>query len=107
MIASLCGPANRTKGRIVTDTAKEKLQEGEIVAAGPGATDVIGKLIPLDVRVGLREQNAAPETPPRWRFAVSATLLASTPQNAVSTLLWRAALRLQVTPSTGTPRPWI
>lgn len=75
MIASLFAasrPANRAKGGIITDTAKEKPQEGEIVAAGPGATDVSGKLIPLDVRVGLREQNAAPETPHRW---VSPSLL--------------------------------
>jgi chaperonin GroES len=45
----------RTKGGIIIpDTAKEKPQEGEIVAAGPGATDDSGKLIPLDVKVGDR-----------------------------------------------------
>ncbi len=45
----------RTKGGIIIpDTAKEKPQEGEIVAAGPGARDESGKLVPLDVRVGDR-----------------------------------------------------
>ena len=45
----------RTKGGIIIpDTAKEKPQEGEIVAAGPGARDESGKLVPLDVKVGGR-----------------------------------------------------
>ena len=45
----------RTKGGIIIpDTAKEKPQEGEIVAAGPGARDESGKLNPLDVKVGDR-----------------------------------------------------
>jgi chaperonin GroES len=45
----------RTKGGIIIpDTAKEKPQEGEIVAAGPGARDESGKLIPLDVKTGDR-----------------------------------------------------
>ena len=39
-------------GIIIPDTAKEKPQEGEIVAVGPGARDDAGKLIPLDVKVG-------------------------------------------------------
>src|SRR5260370_24436051 len=37
-------------GIIIPDTAKEKPQEGEIIAAGPGARDESGKLIPLDVK---------------------------------------------------------
>ena len=41
-------------GIIIPDTAKEKPQEGEIVAAGPGARDENGKLVPLDVRAGDR-----------------------------------------------------
>ena len=41
-------------GIIIPDTAKEKPQEGEIVAAGPGARDESGKLVPLDVRAGDR-----------------------------------------------------
>ena len=45
----------KTKGGIIIpDTAKEKPQEGEIVAAGPGARDENGKIIPLDVQPGDR-----------------------------------------------------
>ncbi len=39
-------------GIIIPDTAKEKPSEGKIVAAGKGAHDDSGKLIPLDVKVG-------------------------------------------------------
>ena len=39
-------------GIIIPDTAKEKPQEGEIVAVGPGARDEAGKLIPIDVKAG-------------------------------------------------------
>ena len=39
---------------IIPDTAKEKPQEGEIIAAGPGARDEAGKLVPLDVKTGDR-----------------------------------------------------
>jgi chaperonin GroES len=41
-------------GIIIPDTAKEKPQEGEILAVGPGARDENGKLHPLDVKVGDR-----------------------------------------------------
>jgi chaperonin GroES len=45
----------QTKGGIIIpDTAKEKPQEGEIVAAGPGARDESGKLVPLDLKAGDR-----------------------------------------------------
>ena len=45
----------KTKGGIIIpDTAKEKPQEGEIIAAGPGARDENGKLVPLDVKAGDR-----------------------------------------------------
>lgn len=45
----------KTKGGIIIpDTAKQKPQEGEIVAVGPGARDEQGKLVPLDVKVGDR-----------------------------------------------------
>ena len=37
-------------GIIIPDTAKEKPQEGEIVAAGPGARTEQGQLIPIDVK---------------------------------------------------------
>ena len=39
-------------GIIIPDTAAEKPQQGEIVAAGPGARDESGKLVPLDVKKG-------------------------------------------------------
>ena len=39
-------------GIIIPDSAKEKPQEGEIVAAGPGARDESGKLVALDVKAG-------------------------------------------------------
>ena len=41
-------------GIIIPDTAKEKPQEGEVIAVGPGARDESGKLTPLDVKVGDR-----------------------------------------------------
>jgi chaperonin GroES len=45
----------KTKGGIIIpDTAKEKPQEGEVVAVGPGARDEAGKLVPLDVKAGDR-----------------------------------------------------
>jgi chaperonin GroES len=41
-------------GIIIPDTAKEKPQQGEVVAVGPGGRDETGKLIPIDVRAGDR-----------------------------------------------------
>ena len=43
----------KTKGGIIIpDTAKEKPQEGEVIAVGPGARDENGKVQPLDVKAG-------------------------------------------------------
>ncbi len=39
-------------GIIIPDTAKEKPQQGEVIAVGPGARDEQGRLTPLDVKVG-------------------------------------------------------
>jgi chaperonin GroES len=39
-------------GIIIPDTAKEKPQQGEVIATGPGGRDDAGKLIPIDVKVG-------------------------------------------------------
>ena len=39
-------------GIIIPDTAKEKPQEGEVIAIGPGGRDENGKLTPLDVKTG-------------------------------------------------------
>jgi chaperonin GroES len=45
----------KTKGGIIIpDTAKEKPQEGEVIAVGPGSRGDDGKIIPLDVKVGDR-----------------------------------------------------
>ncbi len=45
----------KTKGGIIIpDTAKEKPQEGEVIAVGPGARDENGKVQALDVKAGDR-----------------------------------------------------
>ncbi len=45
----------RTKGGIIIpDTAKEKPQQGEVVAVGPGARKEEGKIVALDVKEGDR-----------------------------------------------------
>ena len=41
-------------GIIIPDTAKEKPQEGEVVAVGPGGRDENGKLIPIELKSGDR-----------------------------------------------------
>jgi chaperonin GroES len=41
-------------GIIIPDTAKEKPQEGEVVAVGPGGRDESGKLIPIELKSGDR-----------------------------------------------------
>ena len=41
-------------GIIIPDTAKEKPQQAEVIAVGPGKTDDDGKRIPLDVKAGDR-----------------------------------------------------
>ncbi len=45
--------ASKTKGGIfIPDNVKEKPQEGEVVAVGPGARDEDGKRVPMDVKAG-------------------------------------------------------
>ncbi|WP_207460442.1 co-chaperone GroES [Azospirillum sp. SYSU D00513] len=45
----------KTKGGIIIpDTAKEKPQEGEVIAVGAGARDESGKIVALDVKAGDR-----------------------------------------------------
>ncbi|MBS9719488.1 co-chaperone GroES [Tianweitania sp. BSSL-BM11] len=46
--------AKTAGGIIIPDTAKEKPQEGEIVAVGSGARDESGKVVALDVKAGDR-----------------------------------------------------
>ncbi|WP_332659919.1 co-chaperone GroES [Brevundimonas sp.] len=46
---------SKTKGGIIIpDSAKEKPQEGEVVAVGPGARDEDGKHVPMDLKAGDR-----------------------------------------------------
>ncbi len=46
-------PDEKTAGGIIIpDTAKEKPQQGMIVAVGPGSRDEAGKLLPIDIKVG-------------------------------------------------------
>jgi chaperonin GroES len=46
------GDTKSKGGIIIPDNAKEKPQEGEVIAVGPGSRDESGKLIPLDVKTG-------------------------------------------------------
>ena len=52
VVRRLEGEEKTKGGIIIPDTAKEKPQEGEIIAVGSGARDESGKLIPLDVKNG-------------------------------------------------------
>ena len=54
VVRRLEGEEKSKGGIIIPDTAKEKPQEGEVVAIGPGARDETGKLIPLDVKASDR-----------------------------------------------------
>jgi Chaperonin 10 Kd subunit len=54
LTANICNPhTRRAYARvIIPDTVKEKPQEGEIIAVGPGGRDASGKLTPLNVKAG-------------------------------------------------------
>ena len=54
VVKRLEGEEKTKGGIIIPDTAKEKPQEGKVVAVGPGARDENGKLVPLDVKAGDR-----------------------------------------------------
>src|SRR5207244_562530 len=54
VIRRLEGEEKTKGGIIIPDTAKEKPQQGEVVAVGPGARDEAGKVVPLDVKPGDR-----------------------------------------------------
>ena len=54
VIRRLEGEEKTKAGIIIPDTAKEKPQEGEVVAVGPGGRDDAGKLIPIDLKAGDR-----------------------------------------------------
>ena len=44
--------AKTASGLVIPDTAKEKPQQGEVLAVGPGRRSDTGDLIPLDIKVG-------------------------------------------------------
>ena len=48
------GEQTTASGLVIPDTAKEKPQEGEVLAVGPGRIDDKGNRVPLDVQVGDR-----------------------------------------------------
>ncbi len=54
VLTSIDAEEKSTGGIIIPDTAKEKPQQGRVVAIGPGGRDESGKLIPIDVKVGDR-----------------------------------------------------
>ena len=54
VVKRLEGEEKTKGGIIIPDTAKEKPQEGKIIAVGPGGRDETGKLTPLDVKAGDR-----------------------------------------------------
>jgi chaperonin GroES len=54
VVKRLEGEEKTKGGIIIPDTAKEKPQEGQVVAVGPGSRDDNGKLIALDVKAGDR-----------------------------------------------------
>jgi chaperonin GroES len=54
VIKRLEGEEKTKGGIIIPDTAKEKPQEGRVIAVGPGGRDESGKLTPLDVKAGDR-----------------------------------------------------
>ncbi|GAA5030874.1 co-chaperone GroES [Actinopolymorpha pittospori] len=52
VIKPLDAEETTASGLVIPDTAKEKPQEGEVVAVGPGRIDDNGNRVPLDVSVG-------------------------------------------------------
>src|SRR5450755_2709392 len=52
VVRRLKGEEKSKGGIIIPDTVKEKPQEGEVIAVGPGGRDEAGKLVPMDLKVG-------------------------------------------------------
>jgi chaperonin GroES len=53
VVVKRINPETKSKGGIIIpDTAREKPQQGEVVAVGPGGRDEAGKLIPIDIKTG-------------------------------------------------------
>ena len=54
VVKSLEAEHTTASGLVIPDTAKEKPQEGEVLAVGPGRIDDKGNRVPLDITVGDR-----------------------------------------------------
>ena len=54
LVRRLEGDEKTSGGLIIPDSAKEKPQEGEVVAVGPGAKTEDGKTVKMDVKIGDR-----------------------------------------------------
>ncbi len=52
VVKALEAEQTTASGLVIPDTAKEKPQEGEVLAIGPGRVDDNGNRVPLDVKVG-------------------------------------------------------
>jgi len=52
VVRTLTGEETTKSGIVLPDTAKEKPQEAEVLAVGPGRTDDNGKRLPMEVQVG-------------------------------------------------------
>jgi chaperonin GroES len=52
VVKALEAETTTASGLVIPDTAKEKPQEGEVLAVGPGRVDDNGNRVPLDVSVG-------------------------------------------------------
>ena len=52
LVKPLEAETTTASGLVIPDTAKEKPQEGQVIATGPGRTDDDGKRIPMDVKQG-------------------------------------------------------
>ena len=59
-----------TGGIIIPDTAAEKPQQGEIIAAGPGARDETGKIVALDVKKGDTSRTIAGYKCDNWNVTI-------------------------------------
>jgi chaperonin GroES len=52
VVKTLDAEQTTASGLVIPDTAKEKPQEGEVLAVGPGRVDDNGNRVPVDVKVG-------------------------------------------------------
>ncbi len=52
VVKALEAEQTTASGLVIPDTAKEKPQEGEVIAIGPGRVDDNGNRVPLDINIG-------------------------------------------------------